>query len=165
MNITKEGRFVMHSHEALKRTVGGFYREIAKRLGLSKETVYKWTESTEDFSSSGAYNPVDRVEAMIDEAQRLGVKSVDGMAPILYLATAFGVVFLPPVKRSENNADISRQLCKTMKEVSESFAVSAAALEDDLLTPQERKEMLAAAYEGLHELTALIAMIQDKDSK
>lgn len=156
----------MHSHESLKRTVGGFYREIAKRLGLSKETVYKWTESTEDFSSSGAYNPVDRVEAMIDEALRLGVKPVDALAPIHYLAASVGGIFLPPVPRCGSNLDISRQLCKTMKEVSESFAVSAAALEDDHLTPSERRDMLKAAYEGLHELTALIAMIQEqgKDS-
>lgn len=155
----------MHSHDALKRTAKGYFREIAKRLGLSKETIYKWTEPTEDFSASGAYNPLDRIEAMIDEAQRLGVPQVDALAPIHYLAQRFGGFFLPPVPRTCQQKDISHQLCKTMKEVSESFAVAAAALEDDHLTPNERKEMLSSAYEGLHELTALIAMIESDVKK
>lgn len=155
----------MDSHEALKRAIKGHFREQAKRAGRSKDLIYKWTEPTDDFSVSGAFNPLDRVEAIIDEALRLQVPAVDALAPIHYLAQRFGGFFLPPVPRTCQQGDISRQLCKTMKEVSESFAVAAAALEDDHLTPNERKEMLRSAYEGLHELTALIALIESDVKK
>ncbi len=150
----------MDSYEAMRRLIGRDATAIAKRIGRSANLVARWTLPTADFSDSGAYSDLDRLEAMIDESLRLGHSPVDSFSPIHYLAHRFGGYFLPPVPRACQTRDVARQLAKTMKETSEVFAEAAAALDDDDLSANERKRILKEAYEALHELSAFARMIE-----
>lgn len=61
----------MKSYEAIGRAIGHQATEFAKRLGLSTSMIYKWTEPCNDYSTSGALNPVDRLETVIETALRI----------------------------------------------------------------------------------------------
>lgn len=150
----------MKSYEAIRRMVGGHHEEIAKAIHRSANLVYRWTLPTLDYSESGAFNDLDRLEAGMRRALELGVPQVDALAPIHCLALAFGGRFLPPVPHACNLADLGRQLTRAMKEVSESFAMTAAALEDDKLTPAERRKIIKETYEGIHELCRIVSMLE-----
>lgn len=150
----------MKSFEAIRRMVGGHHEEIAKALHRSANLVYRWTLPTTDYTDSGAFNDLDRLEAGMRRALELGVPQVDALAPIHCLALAFGGRFLPPVPRICSHADLGRQLTRAMKETSEAFALAAEALEDDKLTPAERRRIVKETYEGIHELSRIISMLE-----
>jgi hypothetical protein len=140
--------------------VGGHYEEIARAIHRSANLVYRWTLPTADYSEAGAFNDLDRLRSGMREALDLGVSPVDALAPVHFLALSFGGLFLPPVPHACQLNDISRQLARAMAKVGEAFAVAAKALEDDELTPNERREILTAAHNGLHEFTALIGLVE-----
>jgi len=151
----------MESHQALRISIAGHALRVAKRLGRSSSLVHKWCEPATDFTDSGAINPLDRIEAIIEESLKAGVPARDAYAPIHYLAQQFGGLFLPPVPRTINTVEISQQLCRTIKEASEVFSVAAKALEDDKLTPNERQEIVKEAYEAMAEFAALTRMVEE----
>lgn len=150
----------MESHEAFKRVVAGDALAVAKRLGLSPSMIYKWCEPHVDFSDSGAFNPLDRTEGAIETAVRLNRPPRDAYAPIYYLSERVGGLFLPPVPRTIETSDFGRQLCKAIKEAGEAFATSAKALEDDNLSPNERRQILKDIYEAIAELSAFARLVE-----
>lgn len=151
----------MESHEALKRAIGSKAVAFAKRLGCSSSLIYKWCEPSTDFTDSGAYNPIDRIEAVMDESLGLGRKPVDALAPLFRMAHRFGCVLFPPVPESCTHKDISQQTCRTMKEVGEALSKVAEVLDDDKLSPDERRDALKELYEGVHELVRLTRMVKE----
>lgn len=150
----------MESHEAMRRAVGRDAVKVAKRLGRSSSMVHKWCEPAADFTDSGAFNPLDRIEGTIEVALKEDRKSADAFAPIYYLAQRFGGLFLPPIPRTINTHEISTQLMRTVKEAGEAFSVAAAALEDDDLSPNERREILREAHEAMAAFAELTRMIE-----
>lgn len=150
----------MDAHEAIKQAVNGHYEAIAKAVGRSANLVYRWTLPTSDFSDSGAYSDLDRLESLIEKTLTLGTPPAQAFAPIYRLAHRFGGYFIPPAPRAYAHKDLARQLTRTMKEVGEALAVTASALEDDALTPNERRQILKEAQEGMHELAQLVAMVE-----
>lgn len=153
----------MKSHEAIRRMVGGYHEEIAKAIHRSANLVYRWTLPALDYTDSGAFNDLDRVENGMRRALELGVPQVDALAPVHYLANRFDGYFLPPVPHTCRTKDVAKQLTRTMKEASEAFAEAARALDDDDLSKAERKRILKEAYEAMHELAAFARMIEDLD--
>lgn len=150
----------MESYEAFRRAVAGDAVPVAKRLGMSSSIVHKWCEPHADFSESGTRNPLDRLEIVIEAALRSGRSPRDAFAPIFFLADSFGGLFLPPVPRTIETNDYSKQLCKAIKEAGEAFAEVARALEDDNLSPNERRVMLREIYEAIAELSALAGLVE-----
>lgn len=150
----------MRSYDAIRLMVGGHPEEIAKAIHRSANLVYRWTLPINDYSESGAFNDLDRLEQGMRRSLELGVSQSDALAPIHYLAHAFGGRFLPPVPHSCNLQEFSRQLTRAMKETSEAFALSAQALEDDNLTPVERRRIVKETYEGIHELCRIVSMLE-----
>lgn len=150
----------MKTFEAIRRMVGGHHEEIAKALHRSANLVYRWTLPVDDYSESGAFNDLDRLENGMRRALELDVPQVDALAPIHYLALTFGGRFLPPVPCGCKMVDLSRQLTRAMKETSEALAITAAALEDDAITPAERKRIVKETYEGIHELCRIVSMLE-----
>ena len=151
----------MESYEALRKCIAGHAVKVAKRLGRSVSLVHKWCEPATDFTDSGAINDLDRVEMIIETSLKEGVQPRDAFAPIHYLAQQFDGLFLPPVPKTIRNHDISQQLCRTIKEASEAFTAAAKALEDDELTPAERREFVKEAYEAMAEFASLTRMIEE----
>lgn len=150
----------MDSHEAIRRAVGENAVEIAKAIGRSANLVYRWTLPTTDFSDSGAYSDLDRLTSLIEKSLSLGTSPVDAFAPIYHLAHKFGGVFLPPVPKTVRTREVAQQLCKVVKEAGDAFSVAAKALEDDKLSPNERKEILREAYEAMAEFATFARMIE-----
>lgn len=155
----------MESFEALRLAVGGEAVMVAKRLGLSSSMVHKWCESSADFTDSGALNPLDRIEVMIEASLRNGRKHSEAFAPIFYLASRFEGLFLPPVPRTCETRDYGKQLCRAIKEAGEAFAAAASALEDDELSPNERKRISREVYEAIAELSEFVRMVEDGGKK
>lgn len=151
----------MESHEALRRSVGGDAIKVAKKLGRSSSIVHKWCEPSNDFSTSGSLNPLDRTEIIIETSLREGRVPRDAFAPIFYLAARFGGLFLPPVPRTIETCDYSKQLCRVIKEAGEAFSAAAGALEDDVLSPNERKKILKEIFEAIAELSTFARMIEE----
>lgn len=150
----------MESFEALRRAVAGDAVSMAKRLGTSSSLVHKWCEPHADFTDCGTRNPLDRLEIVMETALRAGRAPRDAFAPIFYLATSFDGLFLPPVPRTIETSDYSRQLCRSVKEAGEAFTAMAAALEDDRLSPNERRTILREIYEAIAELSALAGLVE-----
>ncbi len=151
----------LESHEALKLAVGSDAVAVAKRLGRSTSLVHKWTEPSSDFTDSGALNPLDRIEMVIEVALAKGRPPREALAPIFYLAQRFDGLFLPPVPRCPNHADFSRQLCTVVKESGEAFAAAAAALEDGALSLNERRQIGRELHEALAEMAAFARMVEE----
>ena len=150
----------MKSYEAMRLMVGGFAVDMAKRLVLSSRMIHKWCEPTEDYSDSGSLNPLDRLDSMMDEAQRLGQSALEIYAPIRYLCQGHGV-FLPLPNHTCSTSDISKQTIKTIKEFGEALTRAAESLEDDKLTVSERKDVLREMDEAIHEMLTLKGMFHD----
>lgn len=150
----------MESYEAIRRAVAGDAVAVAKRIGKSSSLVHKWCEPHSDFTDSGTRNPLDRIEIVIEAALRAGRAPRDAFAPIFFLAESFGGLFLPPVPRTIETSDYSKQLCKSIKEAGEAFSEVAKALEDDNLSPNERRAMLREIYEAIAELSALAGLVE-----
>jgi hypothetical protein len=93
----------MKSHEALQKAINGKTVEHAKRLGKSTVLINKWQEPHTDFTDSGAYNPLDRIEAIVEESIRQGVPLANALAPIYWLNDRFNLICLP-VDSSERTA-------------------------------------------------------------
>lgn len=148
----------MESHEALRLLVGGDALAMAKRLGRSPSLMHKWCEPSLDFTDCGAYNPLDRIAAMMEEAIRLKKPSLQVYAPIRFLAEGHGV-FIPLPKESCSIAQITIQTAKVIKEVGEALAVAGAALENQALSPNKRREIAKEVDEALHALATYQGMV------
>lgn len=151
----------MESYEAMRRAVGADSVRVAKRLGRSSSLVQKWCEPSTDFTASGALNPLDRLELVIEVAEQQGRPGCDTYAPIYYLALRFGGMFLPPVRHQVNTIEYSKQLCAVVKESGEAFAAAADALADDDLSPNERRRISKELHEALAEMAAFLRMIEE----
>ncbi|WP_321367998.1 phage regulatory CII family protein [uncultured Desulfuromusa sp.] len=149
----------MESHEAMRLTVGTDALKVAKRLGRSTSLISKWCEPSTDFSDSGALNPLDRLEMTIEVALNEGRKSGEAFAPIYYLSQRFGGLFLPPVKHQVNTLEYSKQLCGAVKEAGEAFAAAAEALEDDVLSNNERRRISKELHEALAAMAAFARLV------
>ena len=151
----------MESFEAMRLAVGGDAVKVAKRLGRSTSLVNKWCEPSADFSDSGALNPLDRLEMVIEVAEKQKRSACDSYAPIFFLAQRFGGMFFPPVKVQGNSLEFAKQLCRTVKEAGEAFAAAAEALEDGELSTFERRRISKELHEALAEMATFARMIDE----
>jgi len=84
----------MFSHEALKLAVGRDTVEHAKAHHKSTSLIHKWTEPATDYTDSGAFSPLDRLEILVDTSLRLGnVSRSHSLAPISFLAARFHLAY------------------------------------------------------------------------
>jgi len=131
----------MESHEALADTINRKTATYAKALGLSVSTVSKWQEPSFDFTDSGAFNPLDRIETIIRTSLDLGNAPDMALSPVFYLAERFDFVPLLLPKAPPNFADISRTLHKVVAEFGHVINEAADALEDGKITQDERRRI------------------------
>lgn len=150
----------MESFDAMRLAVGTDAVKVAKRLGRSSSLVSKWCEPSTDFTDSGALNPLDRLEMVVEVALSQDRKPTEAFAPIYYLAHRFGGLFLPPVRHQVNTLEYSKQLCRAVKEAGEAFAAAADALEDDVLSNNERRKISKELHEALAEMATFARLIE-----
>lgn len=138
----------MKSFEAIGMTVGRDRVEHAKALHKSVHLISKWTEPSTDFTDSGTFNPLDRIETMIETALKIGnVSRPHALAPLYYLAGRFNCQLLPIPSQHPCLQDLSTQLCKTISEFGEMVAAAGDAMTDGVISPDERRRIEKEALE------------------
>jgi Phage regulatory protein CII (CP76) len=146
----------MTSHESILRAIGTRAVDFAKRLRLSTRLVYRWMEPSVDYTDSGALNPVDRIEHIVETSLALGRPVEDAHAPIIYLEERFGRVsfMLPAV--STCAGEVSQELLKTVKEFGELAEVASKALDDGRITRREFEAINSAGWELIRQTAAFV---------
>jgi len=145
----------MQSHEAIHRAISGRTVDFAKRLGLSSALINKWQEPTADWSDSGAFNPLDRTEAIIQKALEEGRAHDDAFAPIHYLAQQFGLVVIP-LPASHGLEDLSKELMEAIKEFGHLASEASDAMADGRITKIEAARIEEEGTDLLRHVSAFI---------
>ncbi len=150
----------MESYEALAQAINRDTIKHAKALRLSLSMVNKWQEPSSDYTDSGALNPLDRIETVIDTALKCDVPKGKAHAPIRYLAHRFGLEVVPVPKSSTSVSELHQQLLRTIKEFGDLAAVSSDALEDQQLSRKERKDITKEGWEVVEATVRYIRMVE-----
>jgi len=138
----------MQSHELLREVYQrGNAKQIAAELGLSLSMIYKWAEPAAETNSSGAVNPLDRIEAL--------VKTTDDLRLVQWICERAGGFF---IKNPKSVWPHPHFLIPATNQIVQEFAdllsVIATAAGDNQITSAEaegirvRWEQLKAVTEG-----------------
>jgi hypothetical protein len=149
----------MKSYEALQAAIAGKTADVAKRLHLSTITVNKWQEPHTDFTDSGSYNPLDRIESVIDCALSCGCPREKALMPVYYLSHRYGLVSFPCPAPGSHPVNVA--LINSIKEFADTAQVTAIALSDGRISPIEAKEITAEAQEALRAIGTLIHAVKE----
>jgi hypothetical protein len=144
----------MKSYEALNNAIGKNTKEHAKALHVSSALVYKWQEPSTDFEDSGAYNPLDRLETIIQSALNLGASPDDAFSPVYYLAEQFNLVVVPMPDEAGDISTLSQELLKTVAEFGDLTKEAAGAMADGKITPHEFCVIEREAWELIRQVAA-----------
>jgi len=155
----------MKTYEALQRCIDGKTVLHARELHLSTSSLSKWQEPTLDFSDSGAFNPLDRIEKIVETSLKLGTAQEDALAPIQYLAQAFNSILIPLPKETPTLKNIHFQLYETVKKFGGLMEKSAQAMADGRITPAERQDLEVAGHHLLHHVGTLLQLFQEESSR
>lgn len=157
----------MNSYKAMDLAVGKDRIEHAKALRKSKELVSKWTEPHADFEDSGTISPLDRVETVVATSLRLAnVPRSHSLAPVAYLAHQFHCLLVPlPENHHPSLSDLSTQLSCTIKEFGDLMSVSAEAMADGRITPNELRNVERLALELVSDVGMFTRMLAEASKK
>jgi hypothetical protein len=155
----------MNSYEAIQRAIAGKTVLQAKELHLSTSTVNKWQEPTSDYTDSGAFNPLDRVEKIIETSLKLQISREDALAPIQFLASRFNCVLIPLPETSSTLKNLQSQLSHTVKEFSHLMESSADAMVDNIITADERRRIEREGQHLMHHLGCYLEMVKEASER
>lgn len=155
----------MKSHDAMKKAIQGDAIEHAKALRLTARSVYRFCEPTDDFTDSGALNPLDRVETIIATSLAMGHPTEDAQAPILYLAQRFNGTYLPGITPHKTFPALTSQVCKTVARFGamiESVGASVHEKSDSghNISPSELREIHSAGFDVLISVGELMRLVE-----
>lgn len=146
----------MKSHEALDRAIGRNAVEFSARISKSSELVNKWRE---DRRSSGAINPLDWVERLVEISLQIETPFEDATAPIQYLAERFGLIVIPLPKIDNRQAAVSEELLKTIHEFGDLAQVTSVALRDGNITWKEHDSISREAWELIRQVAVFLQRV------
>lgn len=150
----------MYSYEAIQRAIQGKTVEHAKRLGKSTSLISKWQEPHTDYTDSGAYNPLDRIEGIVDTAMQLGVTREEALSPVYWLNHRFDLVCFH-LPKADGDA-VSSELIKTIKEFSDLVQATSEALAAGKIARRaEAGRIIREGEEALRAIGALIALVRE----
>ena len=150
----------MKSHEALEVATNKIVNDVAKRLGLSTSLIYKWREPHSDYTDSGARNPLDLIEIIIETAQSHGLSTEESMAPVQCLAERFSHILIPLPPIASDTSTAIRTLHKTVKEFSDFLGEASKSLSDGEVTAQEYKKVKKEAWELIRQAAMFVSIIK-----
>lgn len=151
----------MKSYEAIGRAVAGKTVEHAKKLHKSVPLLHKWMEPSTDFNDSGAYNPLDRIETIIESSLSLGTPPDDAAAPIQFLAERFNYILIPIPKTTDSLEVISQELLKTCSEFGDLSRVASRALIDKRLRGSEAAKIEKEAWDLIRQVAVFVQRVND----
>lgn len=146
----------MKSYEALNRCINRKTVEHAKNLQLSTSLLHKWQEPSTDFTDSGALNPLDRIEALIEKSISLGTRKEDALAPVQYLAERFGLIVIPVPEVEPDVGKVSVELLKAIEEFGDLAREASAALRDGRITYAEFDRINREAWELIRQVAVFL---------
>lgn len=149
----------MKSYEAIQRSVAGKTVEHAKKLHKSTALLNKWMEPSTDFNDSGAYNPLDRIETIIETSLSLGSNPEDAVAPIQYLAERFHLIVIPTPKHSGKMEDVSNELLKTISEFGDLTREVSGAMKDGSIDKRDACRINKEAWELIRQVSTFIQKV------
>lgn len=150
----------MKSYEAIQRAIQGRTVDHAKRLGKSSSLIGKWQEPHTDYTDSGAYNPLDRIEAIVDTAIQLGINREDALSPVYWLNHRFDLVCFH-LPKCDGDV-VNTELIRTIKEFSDLVQATSAALADGRIDRRaEAGRIIREGEEALRAIGALIATVKE----
>jgi hypothetical protein len=152
----------MRSFEAINKAISGNTVEVAKKLHLSTSLIRKWQEPTADFDDSGAYNPLDRIEEIIDTSIKCRVPEEDALAPIQYLAEKYNLIIIPIPKTTDKPSEIQKELLKTITEFGELAQAASNALLDGKITRAETRRIEKEAWELIRQVAIFTQKVAGK---
>ncbi|PWT78607.1 MAG: hypothetical protein C5B59_01440 [Bacteroidetes bacterium] len=155
----------MKSYEAVQRSIAGKTVAHAKALHLSTSSVSKWQEPAIDFSDSGSFNPLDRIETIMQTSLHLGTPREDALAPIHYLAHRFHGLFIPLPDHSPSLKNLQVQLSTTVKEFGHLLERSYEAMEDGIITGDERKRIDREGQHLMHHLCCYLQLVKEASER
>ena len=147
----------MHSHEVLKlvlKQTGA--KKIAADMDLSLSMVYKWTESPdgdEAAAGSGAYNPLDRIEQLINSTH-------DPRIAQWVCERAGGFFIVNPESKSAVSSIIPAAN-GIIQEFADMLGVIAAAAADSKITKEEARQ-IRRRWEDLKSVTEGFVLASEK---
>lgn len=151
----------MKSYEALERATNKIVNDVAKRLRLSTSLIYKWREPHTDYTDSGARNPLDDIETIIETSLLMGNSPEDALSPIQYLTERFNLIFLNPPGPKPCNQEISKDLLSTIKEFGEMAGAAGKALKDGKINQKEATIVIKEAWELIRQTAVFIKKIEE----
>ncbi len=156
----------MKSHEAMDIAIGRHTEHVSKAVGLGTSTVHKWQEpykAVKDIqvNRSGTYNPLDRIETVIEAALKCSQSEKDAYAPIRFLAQRFNQILVPLPEKSKNLTEVQRELMRTIKEFSDLTQTASEGLEDGEVTRMEAKDIIKEGWELIQQVSAFMKLIED----
>lgn len=155
----------MHSHAAIQAAVNGKSLFHAKRLGVSLSLVSKWQEPSTDFTDSGAYNPLDRLETIIETSLSLGNGPERAYAPAYYLAQRFGMIIIQAPAPGKTLPELHRELSRLTREFGDVLSASGAAFADGAVSRREAIEIRDKGLKMQRELATFMAMVDTAAEK
>lgn len=142
----------MNTYEALQRAIAGKTVIHAKELHVSTSLVNKWQEPSTDFTDSGAYNPLDRCETIIETSLKQETPREDALAPVQYLAERFNCLLIPLPDKSPTLKSMHAQLAAMVTEFSHLMESTAEAMADGRITTEELRTIDREAQHLHHHL-------------
>lgn len=109
----------MNTSEVLKENVTIPTKDLAGKLGMSKENIYKWFDGSQK-------NPLDRLEVILENS--------DSSAILNYLCHKNGGYYLKAPKVNQHSASICSEACKEFGELLTAVSIS---LEDGKVSKAE----------------------------
>lgn len=151
----------MKSYEAIAKAVNGLAVEFAKRLRLSTSLLYKWMEPCIDYSDSGALNPLDRLEMLIEIALQLNSNRDDALAPLQCLNEHFKLIAFPRPQKQQTITEISQELLKTISEFGILAQYASTALEDGIVTSEEAQNINVVGWRLLRQVAVFLQSVKE----
>ena len=151
----------MHSHESIQTAINGKTIEHAKALHLSPSTLHKWQEPCADFTDSGCYNPLDRIETIVETSISHGTSLDKALAPVQYLNERFGLVVLslPAEKATVNSCE--KELLHVIEEFGDLARESAKALSDGKLRRRKFERIEKEGWEAIRKIAGYIKRVEE----
>ena len=156
----------MKSYEAIQKAIDGNTVEHAKQLHRSTSMLNKWQEPSTDFTDSGAYNPLDRIETIIKTSLALGTDPQKALAPIQYLAQRFNQIIIPvPETKNISVNDAAKALLKVVEEFGHLSTEAAKAFEDNKIKPHEVKKIEKEVWDLITQASIFLFKIKTVEGK
>lgn len=146
------------SFEALEECIRRDSHAVAKVLGMSPSIVQKWKEAPrteEDFTQSGARNPLDRIQAIIDAVEKKDAARAH--IPILWLCAQNGLSTPFRLPKVTGKSAINKALLAWTKEFGETCKKVSEALEDGKV---DKSELKLISREMMEDIAAGLALLE-----